>query len=127
MKEKGEGVGAFTTYADALRRYVAEVREQGGTPVLVTPMNRRRFEGTTVANTLGDYPEAVHRVATETSTPLIDLFAVGKTLYETFGPEGSKQLFVFFPANTFEGQSEELKDNTHFREFGGDQIARCVV
>jgi lysophospholipase L1-like esterase len=64
QKEKGEGVGAFTTYKTELKRYVSEIRRKGAIPVLVTSMNRRRFdESGKIVATLGDYPEAVRQAA----------------------------------------------------------------
>jgi len=76
-KEKGEGVGAFTTYKGLTLNVsfgnVAPVK-RGGIPVLVTPMQRRTFDGNgRVTNSHGDYPEAVRQVATEEKVPLIDL------------------------------------------------------
>ena len=127
MKEKGDGVGAFTSFSVDLWQYVADVRAKGGLPVLVTPMHRRRFVGNEIQNTFGDYPEATRRVAAELKVPLVDLQAMSKPLYEAFGPERSKLLFVHFPAGSFPGQDKPLKDDTHFRAFGADQIARCVV
>jgi lysophospholipase L1-like esterase len=41
MKEKGEGVGAFTTYKKDLKHFIAETRKKGGTPVLLTSMERK--------------------------------------------------------------------------------------
>lgn len=50
-------------YAANLRRYVAETREKGAVPVLLTPVVRRRFTG----DALDDHPRtvaaAVRRVA----------------------------------------------------------------
>src|SRR5208337_2019484 len=34
QKEKGEGVGAFTTYTASLKRFIADAREKGVTPIL---------------------------------------------------------------------------------------------
>ena len=66
QKEKGEGVGAFTTYKADLKMFVAEARKRGATPVLLTSVNRRNFGGQgEVYSTLGDYPEAVRQVAGE--------------------------------------------------------------
>jgi hypothetical protein len=50
QKEKGEGVGAMTTYKADLKRIVAETRERGATPIVVTSMNRLTFgpDGTIV-------------------------------------------------------------------------------
>ena len=128
QKEHGDGVGAFTTYAADLKRFVAEARKRGGLPVLVTPMNRRRFnEGGRIVNTLGDYPEAVRRTAKEENVPLIDLNAMSKTLFEALGPQGTLKAFVHYPAGTFPDQPHELKDDTHFNAYGAYQLAKCIV
>ena len=48
-------------------------------------------------------------------------------LYETLGTENSKKAFVHYPAGTFEGQTAELADNTHFNPYGAYQVAKCVI
>jgi lysophospholipase L1-like esterase len=113
QKEKGPGVGAFTTYKASLQHYVAEARARKAFPVLVTPVSRRAFgpDGK-VVNNLGDYPEAVRQVANEENVPLIDLNVMSKPFYEALGVEGSKQAFV---------------DNTHHNNYGSYELARCVV
>ncbi|MBO5719012.1 MAG: rhamnogalacturonan acetylesterase, partial [Bacteroidales bacterium] len=50
-----------------------------------------------------------------------------RTLYEAFGEEASKCLFVHYPAGTWPGQTKDLADNTHFNPFGAYQVAKCVV
>ncbi|MBW3636115.1 MAG: rhamnogalacturonan acetylesterase [Armatimonadetes bacterium] len=128
QKEKGEGVGAFTTYSDSLRQWVKAARECGATPVLLTSMQRRRFGADgKVEQTLGDFPEAVRRVARELSVPLIDLNAASTTFYEALGPDASKSAFVHYPANTFPGQTATLRDDTHPNAYGAFQLARVVV
>ena len=55
QKEKGEGVGAFTTYKSDLKMFVSEARKSGATPVLLTSVNRRNFDGQgQVYSALGD-------------------------------------------------------------------------
>ena len=94
-KEKGDGVGAFTTYKSDLKKFVAEARKRGGIPVLVTPVQRRTFDQNgKITNSHGDYPEAVRQIAREENVPLIDLNAMSKTLYEAWGPEASKRAFA---------------------------------
>lgn len=128
QKQKGEGVGPFTTYKRDLKYYISEVRKKGGIPVLVTSMNRRSFDSTgKVVNTLGDYPAAVRQTAAEENVALIDLNNMSKTLYEAWGPDKSQSAFVIYPANTFPGQDKELKDNTHFNPYGAYEIARCIA
>jgi len=121
-------VPAFTDFESYLRRYIREARSRGAFPVLVTPMNRRRFDAQGhIVQTLGDYPEAMRRVAAEEKVPLIDLNAMSKILFETLGAQGTLKAFVHYPAHTFPGQQVALKDNTHFNAYGAYELARCVV
>ena len=113
QKERGEGVGAFTTYKSDLKYYVAEARLRGALPVLITPVNRRTFDANgKITNSLGDYPDAVRQTAAEEKVPLIDLNAMSKPFYEALGPEDSKKAFV---------------DNTHHNNYGSYELAKCIV
>ncbi|MGC4033725.1 MAG: rhamnogalacturonan acetylesterase [Tepidisphaeraceae bacterium] len=127
MKEKGDGIGPYTSFSDSMREAIRITREKGATPVVFTPMHRRRFEGDKITPTFGDYPDAIRKVANEQGVALIDLQDMSKPLYETFGPDKSKQLFVHYPANTFPNQTTALKDDTHFNVFGANEIARLVI
>jgi lysophospholipase L1-like esterase len=115
QKEKGEGVGAFTTYAASLKKFIAEARAHQATPVLITPMNRLTFDtDATVTNSLGDYPEAVRRVAKEENVALIDLNAMSKPFYEALGPVEGHRAFAG-------------KDTTHHSDYGSYELAKCIV
>ncbi len=128
QKQKGEGVGAFTTYKKSLQYFISEVRKKGGTPILVTSMHRRNFDSTGhIINTLGDYPEAVRQTAKEENVAVVDLNAMSKIMYEAWGEAASIKAFVHYPANTFPNQKEALKDNTHFNTYGAYELARCIV
>lgn len=128
QKEKGPDDGAFKSYSERMRLFVTEFRNKGGIPVIVSPANRRSFaDDGTITNSLGDYPEAARKIALEMNVTFIDLNAMTKTLYEAMGPEGSKKLFVIYPANTFPGQEQALNDNTHFNSFGAYQLAKCII
>jgi lysophospholipase L1-like esterase len=114
-KEKGEGVGPFTTFKADLKHFVEETRKRGGVPILITPAQRRTFDASgKVTNSHGDYPEAVRQVAKEENVPLIDLNVMSKDLYETLGPEKSGLLFK-------EG------DGTHHNNYGSYELAKCIV
>jgi lysophospholipase L1-like esterase len=128
QKETGPDDGAYKSYSERMRLFVNEFRKKGGIPVIVTPANRRSFgDDGKITNSLGDYPEAARKVAKELSVPLIDLNAMTKILYESFGTEDSKKLFVIYPANTFPGQDKELNDNTHFNPFGAYELTKCII
>jgi lysophospholipase L1-like esterase len=114
-KEKGEGVGAFTTYKASLKKYVEAVRAKGGIPVLITPMHRRTFDAAgKITNSHGDYPEAVRQAAKEENVALIDLNAMSKDFYEALGKEKSGAAFK-------EG------DGTHHNNYGAYELAKMIV
>ena len=99
-------------YTQALKRYLAEARKREATPVLVTPMHRRVFDGNAVRNSLGGYPDAVRKLAADENVTLIDLHAMSKDYYEALGPTDSKRAFV---------------DNTHTNALGAYEFARHVA
>lgn len=127
QKQKGEGVGAFTTYKKNLEYFIDEVKKKGGIPVLVTSVQRRRFEEGRIMETLGDYPAAVRQTAGEKGVALIDLNAMSKTLFEAMGEEGSLRAFVHVPAGTYPGRPEPIADNTHFMPYGAYEVAKLIV
>ncbi|MGB6546972.1 MAG: rhamnogalacturonan acetylesterase [Candidatus Acidiferrales bacterium] len=128
QKPGPDHVDAATDYKSFLRLYINEARLRGATPVLVTSMNRRSFDPSgKIVNTLGDYPDAMRQLAREENVPLIDLNAMSKIFYEAMGPEESTKAFVHYPANTFPGQTAELKDDTHFNSYGAYELAKCIV
>jgi lysophospholipase L1-like esterase len=115
QKEKGEGVGAMTTYKADLKRMVADARERGATPIVITSVNRMTFgpDGK-ITNSLGDYPEAVRQVAAEEHIGLIDLNAMSKPFYEALGPVDAHLAFAG-------------KDTTHHDNYGSYELAKCVA
>lgn len=127
-QKEGSGEEAFTTYNAYLKLFADTVLSHGAIPVFVTSTNRRVFDSHgQVVNTLGDFPRAMRAEAKKEGIALIDLNGFTKTLYEAFGEEGSRRLFVQYPAGSFPGQQQALADNTHFNDFGAYEIARCVV
>ncbi len=128
QKQKGDGIGAFTSYKKSLQFFISEVRKKGGIPILVTSTHRRNFDSAGhIVNTLGDYPAAVRQTAKEENVALIDLNEMSKTLYEAWGEKNSIKAFVHYPANTFPNQKDALKDNTHFNAYGAYELASCIV
>lgn len=128
QKHRGEEHTAWNSFTDYLNEFVEKAQEKGGKPVLVTPMQRRRI-GSDGKNqpTHGDFPEAVRKVAEKHNIPLIDLQEMSKILYEAWGAEESKNAFVHYKANTFKGQTTDLRDDTHFNNFGAYQLALCII
>ncbi len=104
-----------TTYPENLRRYVDESRKAGATPVLITPMERRKFtpQGR-IACSLSAYAEAMRKIAAEEKVALVDLHDKSIALYERLGPQRAA-------AELGSG------DQTHFSPQGAAVMARLVA
>jgi rhamnogalacturonyl hydrolase YesR/lysophospholipase L1-like esterase len=128
QKQKGEGIGPWTSFTQSLKTFITEARKRGIHPVLLTPVQRRRFdEKGQIINTHGEYPDAIRKLADDEKVSLIDLHQMSKILYEALGEKKSLKAFVHYPAGTFPKQEKALEDNTHFNSYGGYEIARCVI
>jgi lysophospholipase L1-like esterase len=119
QKEKGEGVGPFTSYKANIKKHIAMVRARGGIPVIVSPMERRAFNADgKVKPSLAEYAEASRQAAQEERTAFIDLNAMSRRFYETLGPEKSALAFA---------APEGRQDNTHHNNYGSYELAQCIV
>ena len=127
QKETGPEAGADRGYSKRLAAFIDAVKAKGAHPVVVTPVERRRFRDGKPYGTLQDYAAAAKKVAAEKDVPVIDLNAMSLKFYEALGEEGSKHAFVHYPANTFPNQPQALKDDTHHNPYGGFELAKCVV
>ena len=121
QKQLFDGSSApFTTYKNELKAHVEMIRAAGGVPVLVTSVERRRFDAQgNMSTTLNDYAEAVRQSARELNAHLIDLHAMSKRLYLAMGSKGSESLFAAPPG--------KMIDNTHHNAYGAYVLARLVA
>lgn len=127
QKDKYAGAGPFTSYKTNLKKTIAGARGRGLNPILMTPMERRHYSDGKFSQTLTDYAEAVRQVGAEEKVPVIDLNAQSQKFYAALGGEGSKKAFVYYAANSFPGQTDALKDDTHFSSYGAYELARIVT
>ncbi len=111
--------GPFTTYQEEIKRHVDAVRAHGGTPVIVSPMERRAFdEHGKVKPSLAEYAEGSRQAAQRLGVAFIDLNAMSIRFYEALGPEKSAQAFA---------TSGGKVDNTHHNNYGSYELAQCMV
>lgn len=122
---------SYTTEAEFkanLIRFVTESRAKKATPVLITPVARRKFDAAgKIEGTHTVYSELVRRVAADYQTSLIDLDAQSQQLLQQFGVENSKLLFLQLAPGEHPNYPEGKEDNTHFSELGARRIAEIVL
>ncbi len=105
---KSKKPDALGRYQADLKEIVAETRVRGGTPVLITSMERKAGVN---GPTLEGYPDAVREVAQEERCPLIDLNALSLVFYKALGANLGRA-FV---------------DGTHHDNYGSYELAKCVL
>jgi acetyl esterase/lipase len=117
-----------TTFRGNLARFVTEARAKGATPVLFTPIVRRKWNAQgNLEDTHGAYPLAVREVANNLRVPLIDLQPLTENLVRGTGPEGSKRLYVWVAPGESKMYPEGRQDDTHLSVLGATSVARLAA
>ena len=129
--ESKEKVDRYTTpeqYRENLAKFVNETRAKQATPILITPVSRRKFDPQGKAlETHQEYTPLVKEMAAKLNVPLIDLDEKSRALYQQMGEEHSKLLFLQLQPNEHPNYPEGKVDNTHFSELGARKIAQIVL
>ncbi len=127
-KEKKERYTTPGEYKTNLVKYVNETRSRKASPILCTPVMRRRFdENGEFYDTHGVYPDVVRHVADSLKVPLVDMHRKSERLIRELGPEGSKKMFLFVQPGIYTSLPGGKEDNTHFSEWGAREIARLFT
>lgn len=127
-KQKGDRYTPPDVFTQNLRHFVLETRAKGASPVLCTPVMRRRFDSTgTFYDTHGIYPELTRAVARDMHVPLLDLHEKTRQLIVGHGEEGSKRIFLWILPGAFPSLPDGLTDNTHFSEYGATLVAKLAA
>ncbi|MEW9871791.1 pectinesterase family protein [Arthrobacter sp. HS15c] len=128
VADPARGTLPDTTFKEYLGRYVDGARARGGKPVLVTSVERRRFDSFgNAGDSHGAYPQAVRELAAASGTPLVDLTVSSKELWQQLGPEGTKEHFLFLAPGEHPQYPQGSEDNTHFQAAGALAVARLVA
>jgi lysophospholipase L1-like esterase len=128
--ESKEKTDRYTTpyeYKANLKKFIEESQRRKAIPVLFTPVSRRRFKEGIAQETHLEYSELARQVAKDKNIPFIDLDKKSQALYQKFGEEQSKLLFLQLTAGQHPNYPEGKTDNTHFNELGAREIAQLVL
>ncbi len=119
QKQQKDGSGNAETYKAELRTHAERILARGGVPVVVSSMERRRFDAQgKLQPSLTEYANAARAVAQDMKLAYIDLNAMSIQMYEALGPERSQ---AAHPMNNGK------LDNTHHNNYGAMQLARLIA
>jgi DNA sulfur modification protein DndE len=117
-----------TAFRDNLRRFIRETRARGGSPLLATPVCRRKFDATgKLVDTHGDYPAAVRAAAAAEKVPLLDLERATAKWLQAAGDTASRKFFMWIEPGAHPKIPDGRKDDTHFVEAGAKAVAELAV
>lgn len=126
--EKKERYSTPDTFKLNLTRFITDTRSRHAIPILLTPVGRRKFDSLGhITETHVVYSELTREVAIEQKVVLIDLDRSSQRLYQDFGQEGSKLLFMQLKPGEHPNYPDGRDDNTHFNELGARLIAQLVL
>jgi DNA sulfur modification protein DndE len=117
-----------TTFRENLRRFVSDVRSRRASPILATPVARRKFDASgRLTATHGEYPDAIRAVAADAKVPLLDLERSTSTWLQEVGDEPSKRFFMWIEPGKYPGLPDGRQDDTHFVEAGALHVAELAI
>jgi lysophospholipase L1-like esterase len=93
----GRSTDLVSEFPVNMTRYVSEVKQWGGVPVLVTPLTRRSFREGVLENNLKPWADAIEKVAQETHTLLLPLNAESHAAVQAMGEAEADTLAVAPP------------------------------
>jgi lysophospholipase L1-like esterase len=115
-------------FKNNLEQYVTEARNKKATPILLTPMARRKFDAAgKIEGTHDLYSKIVRDVAKDEKVILFDMDKTTQQLYQQFGVDNSKLLFLQLRWGEHPNYPDGKEDNTHFNELGARLIAQLVL
>lgn len=117
-----------TEFKNNLKQYIAESRQKKTIPVLLTSMARRKFDRSgKIEGTHEVYAQITRNVAKEENVVLFDMDKITQSLYQQFGVENSKLLFLQLKSGEHPNYPDGKEDNTHFSELGARLVAQEVL
>ena len=127
-REKPERyVEPLRDYPARLEAFVRAAWDRQARPILMTPICIRDWQGGTLRETHGVYPDSVRRTAARLKVPCIDLYADSLDIVRSLGEAGSEKLFMNLAPGEDPREPEGRKDNAHTRQAGARAFAERVA
>lgn len=116
-------------YKDNMLKFIREAQEKGVKPIVASSVVRRWFDkdGRTLRDSHGKYVGAAAEAAAITGAAYVDMNALTRVLVESYGPEKSKELYLYVEPGVAERFPDGNKDDTHLCLKGAEEFSRLFV
>ncbi|MGE4453864.1 MAG: rhamnogalacturonan acetylesterase [Sphaerochaeta sp.] len=118
----------WATYQGNLACMAESVISKRATPILLTPIARRRFlpDGR-LQETHGEYPHAMQSLSQARGYACIDMSSLTFSLLQRMGEEASKKLFLHLIPGEHPNYPEGIRDDTHLSEKGAEVVCSLIL
>lgn len=117
----------WTSFLHCLSIYVDTARENQAQPVLLTPICLRLWEGETLKESHGVYPDVIRQLAMQRHVPLIDLYQESTRYLRAIGEEASRKLYMHVEKGIYPRYPDGQTDDTHTQRAGAEAWAGIVA
>lgn len=104
--------------------YIKIAQEKGATPILLSPVSRRKYKEGKVTDSHGMYDDAVRELAQELDVELIDATKLTEDVYNAVGFDGARYFHAVYNDMT---KGEYGYDNTHYSHSGAIEVCALIA
>ncbi|MBN3490312.1 rhamnogalacturonan acetylesterase [Acholeplasma equirhinis] len=119
----------YDAYPKKLEFMIKETKEKGAFPIVLSSVSRRHFKSKHRVNKKNVivYPMIAKQVAKREKVVFFDIFKKTRKLYEYFGWDLSRKLFLHIHKAEHKNYPEGIYDDTHFNDLGAMVVASLVA
>lgn len=129
--EKREDASRFTepfgSYQQQLSVYIDETLAARATPILLTSIERNKWNGAKLSSTHGDYPEAVRQLARKRQLTLVDMTELTHAYLERIGQGAASELYMHLAPGEYPAYPDGVTDDTHLQDKGAHVFAELAL
>jgi lysophospholipase L1-like esterase len=125
--DQARGTDPYGDYQTNLHTFIHTANKHNAHPVLLTSVSRRHFRNQLIDHmSLGEYPQAMRELAKTYNVTLLDIHKKSIDLFQSLGPDLSRNLFLHLEAHESSNYPNGVKDDTHFNDQGAGTIAKLI-
>ena len=116
-----------STFDQYLTKYVTEIKNLGGIPVLMSPVVRCSWKNGVLVDTHGEYRNTAKNLAKKLKVSFVDANSITEKLESSLGEKGSQKLHMIYKPGEVSAYPNGVNDSAHYNEYGAKTVARLLA